>query len=335
MEEEFENNVPFDLISKVIEGEASSEEVAQLDAWRKESEDNEKEYQNLAQIMSEVPDSMPQFNVNAAWEKVESKISQKSEVGSQKSEKRSSLKVMTYLAAACVAVLVGLFLFPSEQDVQSINYVAQNDGEVYWLPDSSKLTLNKGATVSYLNNFEGRFRKINFKGEAFFNIKRDTTKTFVIDMDGPTVTVLGTSFNIKTNADSIKVVVNSGKVSFTPVSPILNKTKKHIMVKGDAAVYNSKEKKIKVSEYVDPRTLFYATKTIVFKKTKMKEVVKILSAVYNQDIEIGCAALANESYNGRFKDESLSEVFEILSATMDVEVEELDGRVVLTQDVCH
>lgn len=329
MEEGIENSVPFDLISKVIEGEASQEEVAQLDEWRKESEQNEKEYQNLAQIMGEVPNSVPEVDVNFAWEKVESRIEEPEE---SKNKRKNPLY---YLVAACVAVLVGLFLLPIESGPNKVSYVAKADGEVYWLPDSSKLTLKKGAKIDYNSDFGKEVRNIVFDGEAFFNIKRDTTKTFNIHLSSHSVTILGTSFNIQKNSDSIEVVVASGKVSFAKIGSPTEKVEKHILIKGDVINYNTKSNTVRRPSYVNPATLFYATKTLVFKRTKMNEVVQVLSSVYKHEVEIGCDAVGSELYNGRFEDLPLNEVLEIISATMETTLEIKDGKTLITKDVCN
>ena len=326
MEEEFENNIPFDLISKVIEGEASVEEIAQIDVWRKQSEENEKEFQNLAQIMGEVPATVPEFDVNKAWNKVENKIEQEKVSSAPKSW-------MKLAAVACVALVIGMFLWPSS--VKKTRFVAQNDGEIFLLPDSSKLTLKKGASVEYKEDFGTEVRNISFKGEGFFNIKRDTTKQFKINLGEHSVSVLGTSFNISESSDSIKVIVATGKVLFAKNSKPNVKVQKFILEKGDAIKFDAKTNSISEPAYINPSALFYATKTIVFKKTKMKEVVKVLSAVYSQDIQIGCEALANESFNGQFKNETFDEAVTILSVAMDAEVEETDGKLILTQDVCN
>jgi ferric-dicitrate binding protein FerR (iron transport regulator) len=153
-------------------------------------------------------------------------------------------------------------------------------------------------------------------------------------MGGPTVVVLGTSFNIKSGEDRTEVVVNSGKVSFSKVDPRLNKVRKHMLLKDEALTFDVKSNQIKAPTYIDPATLFYATKTLVFKKTKMKDLVKVLSSVYNQNIEVSCGSLAEEPYNGRFVDASFEEVIKVISATMDADFEKSEEKFIFTNESC-
>ena len=327
MEENMENNIPFDLISRVLSNDASAEEIQQLSHWRNESEANEIEYSNLASIMVEVPSDVPTFDVNKAWDKVSAQINVESKPN------RKGLSYFKLGLVGCIIGLLGLFIWPTDSELTQ-KYVAKSDGEILWLPDSSKLTLKKGAQVEYLADFKGRYRNVFFKGEAFFQVKRDTSKSFIIDMGGPTVVVLGTSFNIKSGEHRTEVVVNSGKVAFSKVDPRINKVKKHVLLKDDALIYDASSDEMKAPSNIDPTTLFYATKTLVFKKTKMRDLVKVLSSVYNEQIEIHCESLAEETFKGRFEDDSLEEVFQHLSLAMDVEFEKVEEKIILTNEAC-
>ena len=83
------------------------------------------------------------------------------------------------------------------------------------LPDGSFVTLNKNSSIHYPKKFPGRKRNIELKGEAFFTVTPDKEKPFVISVNDVTVTVVGTSFNIKSVSGKTQVVVESGIVQVT------------------------------------------------------------------------------------------------------------------------
>lgn len=76
------------------------------------------------------------------------------------------------------------------------------------LPDGSKVWLNAASTLRYPSRFDGKERVVELEGEAYFNIRQQTSDTrhqtklpFKVITYGQTVEVLGTQFNISTYHD--------------------------------------------------------------------------------------------------------------------------------------
>ncbi|KAA2245468.1 DUF4974 domain-containing protein [Chitinophaga agrisoli] len=82
------------------------------------------------------------------------------------------------------------------------------------LPDGSKVLLNEGSTLDYKNSFTAGERGVHLSGEAFFSIRKDVTRPFVVYTGSIKTVVLGTSFNVRAYpADKdVTVTVTSGKV---------------------------------------------------------------------------------------------------------------------------
>ena len=80
------------------------------------------------------------------------------------------------------------------------------------LPDGSLITLNSDSQVQFNKKFNISNRTIDLEGEAYFDIKKGDSP-FIINTDYATVTVLGTSFNLKSREDGFELGVNSGLVS--------------------------------------------------------------------------------------------------------------------------
>ncbi|NJN25306.1 MAG: hypothetical protein HC819_04680 [Cyclobacteriaceae bacterium] len=78
------------------------------------------------------------------------------------------------------------------------------------LPDSSRIYLHKESQIVF--NQGSRQRIVDLKGEAYFEVKNDK-RPFIIKIQQATVTVLGTSFNVKElNKDELQVTVVQGIV---------------------------------------------------------------------------------------------------------------------------
>lgn len=87
------------------------------------------------------------------------------------------------------------------------------------LDDASEVELAPGSQLIVSPDFNVVDRQVTLKGEAFFTVKRNIEKPFVVHTTKVAVTVLGTSFAV---SDS-EVVVRTGKVSVQNQEDNLNK----------------------------------------------------------------------------------------------------------------
>ena len=85
------------------------------------------------------------------------------------------------------------------------------------LADGSEIMLNSGSEIRYPRQFNGAKRQVYLDGEAFFKVKHNETKPFLVSTGKLTTTVLGTSFNIRAYAGLSQIVVSvaTGKVGIT------------------------------------------------------------------------------------------------------------------------
>lgn len=117
--------------------------------------------------------------------------------------------------AASIALLIGLssLFFLKQQSNPEILNVANKSNQVkkVILLDGSIVTLNKNSELKYNNNLNGT-RHLDLTGEAFFEIKRNEKKPFIVKTQDINTKVLGTSFNISDTDSIIKVTVATGLV---------------------------------------------------------------------------------------------------------------------------
>ncbi len=85
------------------------------------------------------------------------------------------------------------------------------------LPDSSIAIVRINSQLHYPGQFEHDSRTVDLSGEAYFNIRKDTKRPFIIHSGKLTTTVWGTSFIIKAYPEqkAVTVTVSSGKVKIT------------------------------------------------------------------------------------------------------------------------
>ena len=77
------------------------------------------------------------------------------------------------------------------------------------------LQLIKDLQFPIFLNSKAKQDNVSLKGEAFFNVTPNKKKPFIISVNDVQITVVGTSFNVKTINGNTEVVVETGIVKVT------------------------------------------------------------------------------------------------------------------------
>jgi ferric-dicitrate binding protein FerR (iron transport regulator) len=89
------------------------------------------------------------------------------------------------------------------------------------LSDGTKVWLNASSSLRFPAAFTGNDRQVSITGEAYFEVAKNTSKPFRVNIDNRgTVEVLGTSFNINSYSDepSVNTTLMEGSVKITSLS---------------------------------------------------------------------------------------------------------------------
>lgn len=123
--------------------------------------------------------------------------------------------------AAMLTVFITLFMnWPAVQDginpvkVATLS-VPENEKKQITLADGSVVWINSLTELRYPKTFSGHTREVYLSGEAYFDIRHNASKPFIVHTGQVITTVLGTAFNINAgkNSDRVIVTVTRGKVS--------------------------------------------------------------------------------------------------------------------------
>lgn len=91
------------------------------------------------------------------------------------------------------------------------------------LSDGSRIWLNAGSTITYPVSFAGDERKVEIKGEVYFEVAHNAAMPFIVSHDNMKVKVLGTRFNINAYDDEPDVRVTLLEGSVRVASAIANR----------------------------------------------------------------------------------------------------------------
>lgn len=190
------------------------------------------------------------------------------------------------------------------------------------LPDGSSVTLNRDSKITYNKGLKGTSRKLALQGEAYFNVKGDKDKPFVVRVNDITVKVIGTSFNIDATDDSTEIIVKSGIVE-------VSRNGRYVTLRAsDKLVIGSKGELIKQKEY-DELYNYYETKQFICNNTPLWKLVAKLNEVYAAKIIIQRKELANLPLTTIFKNEKLDNILQVISETFDITISREGDTVIL------
>jgi len=259
----------WDLIVKHCTEETSPTEEKELNEWIKESETNGEMFKKAEKLLRLSEGLFETYAPDTAkeWEKLSVKI----EVEAKETRVINLWQRHRRGVAAAVLLLVGIgFVLKTvlEENMvpepavysKSIVYsepivyicVETTDStNVFYLPDSTKIWLNKNSRLLYPEKFVGEVRDVSLSGEAFFEVVGDTANPFIVYAGNTQIKVLGTSFNVKAygDEDEVEVIVVVGKVEFS--SRYEKEGKKVILEVDEKAIYKKKERTYIKEKYED------------------------------------------------------------------------------------
>lgn len=126
----------------------------------------------------------------------------------QKTPKVITMPMLLKIAAIFILLAVsGVFITTLPTNIQA----PIADNQTIELPDSSKITLKQNGRISYKKYGWPFNREVSLEGEAYFEVAKG--ETFTVVTSTGSVSVLGTSFNIKTENDILIVSCFEGLVS--------------------------------------------------------------------------------------------------------------------------
>ncbi len=178
--------------------------------------------------------------------------------------------------------------------------------ETILLIDSSKIMLNAESEITYDKNYNIKNRNIKLEGEAYFEIQNNDLP-FIIETEHGKVTVLGTSFNVRSRKDGFEVGVNEGIVSISNDSTSIQLLKgQHINV---LKTFNYKSiTDISYEKYPD-----WINQKIYCKNTKLDQLFDEIERTFNVEIEFSKPSLKNMTLTGIIIARDIHEVLETIS----------------------
>ena len=322
-----------DLLVKYLLGETSPDDNARVEAWLAADPANRHFYNHFQLIWRESRHLYDNFNAtdeqtDAAWQKFRQRVQRPTHLqavkgASDPGQRPVRINRSTWTRVAAVFLLVA--------SITSILYLTRNAADRQFaatttpltdtLPDGSLITLNKRSDISYPANFKKQ-RTVRLQGEAFFKIAPDKEKPFKVYTDNVTITVLGTSFNVRNKENTTEIIVESGLIRVTDSlhDVIVHPSEKLILHKGDSSL----TKEGTTSQLYK----YYRTKEFICDNTPLPQLAASLEEAYDVKIVID-PSLRNLQINTIFRNQSLDQILNIIQETFGIRATRSGSQITL------
>jgi transmembrane sensor len=156
------------------------------------------------------------------------------------------------------------------------------------LPDGSRVWLNAESAIRYPTSFDGKDRKVELTGEAFFEVVKNEKMPFKVSINAQTeVEVLGTAFNINaySNEAQIRTTLLNGSVRLNaangaaqPLSSML-RPGEQALVPGAGRI-----SQIQIEKADTAKVMAWRRGIFNFENADIKTVMRQLERWYNIDV---------------------------------------------------
>lgn len=265
-------------------GDWTDEKQAALNAWLTASSGNLLAY----------------WRLEAAWEHTHRLAALRLPFRAPERAPKSARPTIVKIAATVVAVsaLAGWALFYPSMPVEKTFATGTGGHKIVRLADGSSIELN---TNTQLRITERAARSVTLdRGEAYFQIKHDADRPFVVVVGDHRVTDLGTTFVVRRDAAQLKVSLLEGRARVDGIGPRSN-VASATLTPGDVAIATAETLAItKVPERQLKNSLAWRRGKLVFSNNPLGEVVAELNRYNATKLIVADDEIAKIGIGGTF-----------------------------------
>ena len=193
--------------------------------------------------------------------------------------RQKRIRRITFRVAAVLipfVLLIGLFVqvntrvdLLGDSGYEEI-YVPKGERLQMMFQDGTRAYVNSDSRLKYPKKFALSSREVYLEGEAYFVVSKNSHRPFIVNLNGPAVHVLGTSFDVQAYPENkdITVCLDEGRVNLT-------------------LVYNKESERCTITRHADIHlSSLWKKNVIAFKDAPLSEVIKVLNRWYDVDFKI-------------------------------------------------
>ena len=206
------------------------------------------------------------------------------------------------------------------------------------LADGSRVELQQGGHLRYRSELAGAQREVYLTGDAFFAVKKNPKKPFVVYANGLVTKVLGTSFRINAQPDAatVTVAVKTGRVSVYPhqESPAGDpESKGMVLAPNQKAIFSRDAATLRKTLTEAPR-LLDPTQSFRFDNAPAARVFAAIERAYGIDIIFDEDGMQHCNLTMNIDREDLFQKLDVICKLLNAQYKLIDAQVVVYSKGC-
>jgi hypothetical protein len=196
------------------------------------------------------------------------------------------------------------------------------------LSDGTRVWLNSESYIKYPVNFAEERREVILSGEAYFDVKKDKERDFVVRTSGYSVNVLGTKFNVRAyeNDEVISTTLVEGSVALNT-----DETSEFRISPGEQFAFERGTGTISVSKVDVHLYTSWINNQLIIRSNTLWDILKVLQRRYDVDVFFSDEAAKHEQYSGEVPlNDNLNVILDQISKVSDIEFQ-IEGRLIVVR----
>lgn len=312
-----------ELLLKYFVGDISTEEIKALKSWLAENPENRKLFDKRNELWQATSIHSRQFDVDSAWDELSSGIDLEQKKSKIKLVGNRAYSLMKVAAALAFILVIGTLVILGKArstlsllaDSRVVVTACHGEKANVRLADSTEVILNSGSGLEYDASFNIKRREVKLSGEAFFNVKTDPSRPFIVRAGNIEIVATGTKFNVLSFAEEnrIEATLVEGKITVKPEGK-----EAMIVNPGEQFVYTKKTGDFTIEKVHTESVTSWKENKLRLMDTPLEEAFRKIARVYNVKFSITDRRLLDLKYTATFIDENIEEVMEMLKVVSPI-----------------
>lgn len=248
------------------------------------------------------------------------------------------------VAAALLVVLIGagflaqrLPVFGARNQFETVTGQVRN----LVLEDGTRVTLGASSQIRVAFGKTDR-RVVLTRGEAFFDVTRDTTRPFNVTAGNTLVRVVGTKFDVHYGLQAVRVAVVEGRVEVSSSGSDMGPGRKtdvsvlqsveHVVLSAGESAVAAPSGQIATADAADSADLSaWRQGRLVYVNARLSDVVADINRYYDGRIEVADPAVGDMQLTTAFRADQIDRVLDVLENALPVQALRTDGRHIVIQ----
>lgn len=341
------------LLKRYVSGTATEEEKALIDHWYELLYND-----NITTLNEDELNTVEQ----EMWNRIEEEAQfAREQIGPVK----TPIRKIIFRWAAAAAILTGISFgvygifsssnqsvsFKQGKEQQKLAEVINTSSEVkkVQLEDGTIITLQPSSRLAYPLRFASDKREVYLEGEAFFEVTKNPVKPFLVHSGNLVTQVLGTSFTIKpdTKTDKIIVSVKTGRVavfednSHVSLTNDQRKNNGAIITPNQAVIYDANNRSFTTALVENPQPVLPDSNSVAvsssfaFDETDLATVLENVGKMYAIDIIVENENIYHCRFSGDITRQSLFDKLELICQSTNHQYEIKGTKILIKGKGCN